>query len=52
MIDDTPGLKLRSCHKCLHRNGNKCTFYEDQKYYWKAHDGICAEEGFINYTEK
>lgn len=52
MFDDNPGLKLRSCHKCKYCNGNRCTFYEDKKYYWTAHDSICAEEGFINYVEK
>lgn len=51
-LDDTPGLKLRSCHKCEHLDGNKCKFYEDKKYYWVAHDTICAEEGFINFVEK
>lgn len=50
--NDTNGLMLRECHKCEHRNGNKCKFYEDRKYYWIAHDTICAEEGFINYKEK
>lgn len=49
-INDTPGLQLRSCHKCNHCNSNRCKFYD--MYYWKAHDGICAEEGFINYIEK
>lgn len=49
-VEETPGLKLRSCHKCGHCNFNKCKFYED--YYWKAHDGICAEEGFVNYVGK
>lgn len=47
---ETHGLQLRSCHKCEHCNFNRCKFYED--YYWKAHDGICAEEGFINFKEK
>ena len=51
-INDMPGLKLRSCHKCQHCNGNKCKFYEDKRYYWIAHDTICAEEGFINFVEK
>ena len=37
-------------HKCEHCNFNRCKFYED--YYWQAHDGICAEEGFINFKEK
>lgn len=50
-INDTQGLQLRSCHKCNHCNGNRCKFYENM-YYWKAHDSICAEEGFINFTEK
>ena len=49
-INETQGLQLRSCHKCEHCNFNRCKFYED--YYWKAHDGICAEEGFINFKEK
>ena len=44
-LNDTTGLQLRSCHKCNHCNGNMCKFYEDK--YWKAHDGICAEEGFV-----
>lgn len=51
-FNDTPGLKLRSCHKCGHCDSNKCKFYEDRKYYWIAHDTICAEEGFINFVEK
>lgn len=50
MVNDTPGLKLRSCHKCKYRDGNRCKFYD--MYYWKAHDTICAEEGFINFEEK
>lgn len=50
MVNETPGLKLRCCHKCTCKKGNKCTFY-DQKY-WIAHDSICAEEGFINYIER
>lgn len=49
-VEETPGLKLRSCHKCNHCDGNRCKFYND--YYWKAHDGICAEEGFVQFTEK
>ena len=49
-LNDTTGLQLRSCHKCNHCNGNMCKFYEDK--YWKAHDGICAEEGFIQFVEK
>lgn len=49
-VNDTSGLKLRSCHKCNHRDGNRCKFYED--HYWKAHDNICAEEGFIQFAEK
>lgn len=49
-IDDTQGLQLRNCHKCNHCDGNRCKFYD--MYYWKAHDGLCAEEGFINYAEK
>lgn len=49
-INDTQGLQLRSCHKCNHCNGNRCKFYD--MYYWKAHDTLCAEEGFINYAEK
>lgn len=52
MIHDTPGLQLRCCHKCGHQCGNKCKFYEDRKYYWIAHDTICAEEGFVNYVER
>lgn len=51
-LDDTTGLQLRSCHKCKHCNGNKCMFYEDKKYYWTAHDTICAEEGFVQFVEK
>lgn len=49
-VNETPGLKLRSCHNCNHCNGNRCKFYDN--YYWRAHDGICAEEGFIQFTEK
>lgn len=49
-LNDTTGLQLRSCHKCNHCNGNMCKFYEDK--YWKAHDSICAEEGFIQFVEK
>lgn len=49
-VNETPGLKLRSCHKCNYCDGNRCKFYED--YYWKAHDSICAEEGFVQFTEK
>ena len=49
-INDTQGLQLRNCHKCNHCDGNRCKFYD--MYYWKAHDGLCAEEGFINYVEK
>lgn len=49
-INDTQGLQLRNCHKCNHCDGNRCKFYD--MYYWKAHDGLCAEEGFINYAEK
>ena len=49
-VNDTHGLKLRSCHKCNHCDGNRCKFYDD--YYWKAHDSICAEEGFIQFMEK
>ena len=49
-LNDTTGLQLRSCHKCNHCNGNMCKFYEDK--YWKAHDAICAEEGFIQFVEK
>lgn len=49
-LNDTTGLQLRSCHKCNHCNGNRCTFYDN--YYWKAHDTICAEEGFIQFVEK
>lgn len=49
-MNETPGLKLRSCHKCNYCDGNRCKFYED--YYWKAHDSICAEEGFVQFTEK
>lgn len=51
-VTDTPGLQLRSCHKCKNQYGNKCMFYEGKPYYWIAHDTICAEEGFINYVEK
>lgn len=51
-MTDTPGLQLRSCHKCKYRDGNKCGFYEDKQYYWIAHDTICAEEGFVNFIEK
>lgn len=47
---EQPGIVLRSCHKCANCSSNKCKFYDD--YYWKAHDGICAEEGFIQYKEK
>ena len=50
VVSDTPGLQLRSCHKCKYKDGNKCKFYEDR--YWKAHDTICAEEGFINFEDK
>lgn len=50
MVNDTTGLKLRSCHKCKHCDGNRCKFYD--MYYWKAHDTLCAEEGFINFVEK
>lgn len=49
-VNETPGLKFRSCHKCNHCNGNRCKFYED--YYWKAHDSLCAEEGFLQFIEK
>lgn len=49
-INDTQGLQLRNCHKCNNCDGNRCKFYD--MYYWKAHDGLCAEEGFINYIEK
>ena len=49
-LNDTTGLQLRSCHKCNHCNGNMCKFYEDK--YWKAHDDICAEEGFVQFVEK
>lgn len=49
-LNDTIGLQLRSCHKCNHCNGNMCKFYEDK--YWKAHDDICAEEGFVQFVEK
>lgn len=49
-INDTQGLQLRSCHKCNHCDGSRCKFYD--MYYWEAHDGLCAEEGFINYIEK
>ncbi|MFR3656756.1 MAG: hypothetical protein ACLTWK_00550 [Eisenbergiella sp.] len=47
---EQPGIVLRSCHKCEHCDFNKCKFYND--YYWKAHDGICAKEGFIQYKKK
>ena len=49
-LNDTQGLQLRSCHKCNHCNGNRCAFYDN--YYWKAHDTICAEEGFAQFVEK
>ena len=49
-VNDTPGIKLRSCHKCKHKDDNKCKFYD--MYYWRAHDSICAEEGFINFGDK
>ena len=49
-VNETPGLKLRSCHKCNHCDGNRCKFYED--YSWKAHDNICAEEGFVQFKKK
>lgn len=49
-LNDTTGLQLRSCHKCNYCNGNMCKFYEDK--YWKAHDSICAEEGFVQFVEK
>lgn len=49
-LNDTSGLKLRNCHKCKHCNFNKCEFYD--MHYWKAHDSICAEEGFKNFVEK
>lgn len=49
-LNDTTGLQLRSCHKCNHCNGNMCKFYDDK--YWKAHDTICAEEGFVQFVEK
>lgn len=49
-VNDTPGIKLRSCHKCKYINGNRCKFYD--MYYWRAHDSICAEEGFTNFCEK
>lgn len=49
-LNDTTGLQLRNCHKCNHCNGNMCKFYEDK--YWKAHDSICAEEGFVQFVEK
>lgn len=51
-LEETPGLQLRNCHKCKWQDGNRCTFYKDKKYYWTAHDTICAEEGFLNYEEK
>ena len=51
-LNDTTGLQLRNCHECKHRMGNKCLFYEDKKYYWLAHDTICAEEGFVQFVEK
>lgn len=50
-LDETPGLKMRECHKCKYHSGNKCEFYEDKPYYWIAHDTICAEEGFVNFAE-
>lgn len=27
-----------------------CKFYEEK--YWEAHDGICAEEGFVQFVER
>ena len=51
-LEDTSGIQLRNCHKCEHKEHNRCKFYESWKYYWKAHDEICAKEGFINYIEK
>lgn len=50
MVLETPGLQLRSCHKCQNKDNNKCKFYEDK--YWTAHDHICAEEGFTNFIER
>ena len=49
-INDTQGLQLRDCHKCNHRDGNRCKFYD--MYYWKAHDTLCAEEGFVNFSKE
>lgn len=49
-FDDTKGLKLRNCHECKYRDGNRCKFYDG--YYWRMHDSICAEEGFINFEER
>ena len=49
-LNDTTGLQLRSCHKCNHCDGNRCKFYD--RYYWIAHDSICAEEGFIQFVKK
>lgn len=51
-FNDTPGLQLRNCHRCANCDGNRCKFYVDQKYYWRAHDTICAEEKFINFIIK
>lgn len=49
-FNDTSGMLLRSCHKCGHCKFNRCGFYGN--YYWKAHDELCAKEGFINYKKK
>ena len=49
-FNDTQGLVLRNCHKCKYKEFNECKFYK--MYYWKAHDKLCAEEGFINYEER
>lgn len=49
-LNDTSGLKLRNCHKCKYCNSNKCKFYD--MHYWKAHDSICAQEGFKNFIDK
>ena len=49
-LNGTQGLVLRNCHKCKYKDFNECKFYK--MHYWKAHDKLCAEEGFINYEEE
>jgi hypothetical protein len=49
-LNDTQGLVLRNCHKCKYKRFNECKFYKAD--YWKAHDKLCAQEGFINYEEE